>query len=57
MRAEALQLTDTFSFVAAHLAPAIRATFPFHAAKDALRTLDSATHFGKIVITLHDASN
>ncbi len=32
--------------------PSIGISFPFQAAKDAFHTLDSATHFGKIVITL-----
>ncbi len=40
------------TFAASNIHPAIGAAFPFHAAKDAFRTLDSATHFGKLVITV-----
>ncbi len=40
------------AFAAGGVRPAIGATFPFHAAKDAFQTLNAATHFGKIVITL-----
>ena len=40
------------AFANAGLHPPIGATFSFHHALDAFRTLDSATHFGKVIIDL-----
>ena len=40
------------AFAAGGVQPSIGASFPFQSAKDAFHTLDSATHFGKIIITL-----
>lgn len=42
----------TQAFAQADLHPPIGATFAFHDAKEAFRTLDAATHFGKVVIEL-----
>ncbi len=45
------RLVQTFADHDVH--PAIGETFAFQQAKDAFRTLDSATHFGKVVIEFH----
>lgn len=51
-------LRDLVQFYTDHkLKPVVDRTFPFSQAQDALRALDQAGHFGKLVITLDDASN
>lgn len=44
------RLVQTFADHGIH--PPVGPVFPFHEAKDAFRTLDAATHFGKIVVEL-----
>ncbi|GAA3769485.1 zinc-dependent alcohol dehydrogenase family protein [Terriglobus aquaticus] len=51
-------LRDLVQFYADHqLKPVVDQVFPFAQAQDALRAMDKAGHFGKLVITLDDASN
>ena len=52
-------LRDLIRFYTEHrIRPVVDRNFPFAQATDALRALEAANHFGKLVITLHgDASN